>query len=71
MNVQMREQRRQNESMNGYTRRGATDENAKNSQDQICTTRRVDLITLLTPVLHAIHVCMQYLIHLQEGLWNL
>lgn len=40
-------------------------------QDQICRTRRPDLITLLITILHAIHVCMQYLIHMQEGLWNL
>lgn len=57
--------------MNGYTCRGATDQNARNSQDQICSTGRADLTTLLIPVLYAIRVCMQYLIHMQEGLWNL
>lgn len=69
--VQMRDWRSQNESLNGYKHRGPTDQNAKNSQNQSCSIGRADLTALLIPVLHAIRVCMQYLIHMQEGLWSL
>lgn len=57
--------------MNGYMHSEATDQNAKNSQDLIYSIRRADLTTFLTSVLNAIHVCMQYPIHMQEELWNL
>lgn len=56
--------------MNGHTRRGATDQNAKIPRIRFVAQEQERLI-LLIPILHAIHVYMQYLIHMQKGLWNL
>lgn len=64
----MREWRTQNESMDGQTCRRAIDQDVK-----IPRTRFVapEWLILLEPILHAIHVYMQYTIHMQKGLWNL
>lgn len=64
----MREWRTQNESMDGHTCRIAIDQDVK-----IPRTRFVapEWLILLEPILHAIHVYMQYTIHMQKGLWNL
>lgn len=54
--------------MNGHKRRGTTDQNAKIPRPRFIAPQQ---LILLISILHAIHVYMQYLIHMQKGLWNL